>query len=228
MAIDAPQAVGRSITPDFDVELFQATPAASSLAKTGFWGEDGFSFGDLLDLINPLQHIPIISNVYRAVTGDQIAAGPRLLGGGLFGGPIGLAVSMANLAVEDATGNDVGGHILAAAGFGEPQSDAPRRAAICFRFRFRFPVDRPLPRQRCRQRPETTTTGKYSIGACGPKISQPKTSPKSWPRISGRKSAIRLPSPRQPIQVWRNSLAQRIHSGSDTAAALRVRCPRKP
>ena len=49
------------------------------------WGEDGFTFGDLLDLINPLQHLPVISTLYRKLTGDEIAPAPRLLGGGLFG-----------------------------------------------------------------------------------------------------------------------------------------------
>ena len=27
------------------------------------WGEDGLTFGALLDLINPLQHLPIISPI---------------------------------------------------------------------------------------------------------------------------------------------------------------------
>ncbi len=125
MAVDAPQAVGRPSPPDFDFDPVQAKQPAAALAKGAFWGNDGFSFGDLVDLINPLQHIPIISNIYRSVTGDQIAAGPRMLGGGLFGGPIGLAASMANMAVEEATGKDVGGHILAAVGFDSQQPEAP-------------------------------------------------------------------------------------------------------
>lgn len=128
MAIDAPQTVGRPSPPDFDIDPVQMQPATAALATANFWGDDGFTFGDLVDLINPLQHIPIVSNIYRAMTGDQIAAGPRMLGGGLFGGPIGLAASMANMAVEEATGKDVGGHILAAAGFGVDQPEAPQPA----------------------------------------------------------------------------------------------------
>ncbi|MDP6473864.1 MAG: hypothetical protein QF894_03030 [Alphaproteobacteria bacterium] len=38
----------------------------------GFFGADGFGFDDFLDLINPLQHIPIISTIYREITGDTI------------------------------------------------------------------------------------------------------------------------------------------------------------
>ena len=29
------------------------------------FGEDGLTFGDILDVINPLQHIPVISTIYR-------------------------------------------------------------------------------------------------------------------------------------------------------------------
>ena len=55
----------------------QPTAAASTTPETvtnsasNFWGDDGFSFGDILDLINPLQHIPIVGTIYRAVTGDD-------------------------------------------------------------------------------------------------------------------------------------------------------------
>ena len=81
--------------------------------KQDFFGRDGFGFFDFLDIINPLQHIPIISGLYRKITGDEISPGARLVGGGLFGGPIGFAAALANVVVEDASGNDIGGHIFA-------------------------------------------------------------------------------------------------------------------
>ena len=74
----------------------------------GFWGKEGFSFANLLDVVNPLQHIPLVGSIYRAVTGDQISPGARIAGGTLFGGPIGFAAAVANLVVEDAAGIDVG------------------------------------------------------------------------------------------------------------------------
>ena len=77
------------------------------------FGSDGFTFADLLDIINPLQHIPIISTLYRSITGDELGAIPRMLGGALFGGPIGLAASAASAVIEGATGKDPGEHILA-------------------------------------------------------------------------------------------------------------------
>jgi len=91
------------------LELASATPADSA----GLFGDDGFGFDDLLDLINPLQHIPIVSTAYRALTGDDIAPGARLMGGALFGGPIGLASAVVSTAVESATGKDIGESVLA-------------------------------------------------------------------------------------------------------------------
>lgn len=90
----------------------------SSAATAGhpMFGKDGFTFSDFLDIINPLQHIPVVSTVYRAITGDKIDPGARLIGGGLFGGPIGLVASMVSGMVEEATGKDPGEHALAALG----------------------------------------------------------------------------------------------------------------
>ena len=70
-------------------------------------------FENLLDIINPLQHIPVVSTIYRAITGDEIAPPARLLGGALFGGPLGLASAVGNLFLEEATGDDLAGHALA-------------------------------------------------------------------------------------------------------------------
>jgi hypothetical protein len=77
-----------------------------------------FGFDDFLDLINPLQHLPIIGTLYRAWTGDEISGPARILGDALYGGPLGLAFGVFDAIVEDATGKDVGGNIYAAA-FGE-------------------------------------------------------------------------------------------------------------
>ena len=73
------------------------------------------SFADLLDVINPLQHIPGISTLYRQLSGDEISSGARVAGGALFGGPIGLVASLANLIFEQETGSDMAQHMLASA-----------------------------------------------------------------------------------------------------------------
>lgn len=82
----------------------QATPADSN-----FFGPEGFTFDTFLDIVNPLQHLPIVSMVYRAVTGDQISPGARVIGGGLFGGPAGAIFGALDAAIaESSGGKDLG------------------------------------------------------------------------------------------------------------------------
>ena len=85
-------------------------------AQPGLFGSDGFTFGDFLDIINPLQHIPIVSTVYRAITGDTIKAGSRIAGDTLFGGPIGLAAGVIDAMVQESTGKDIGEQAMAMVG----------------------------------------------------------------------------------------------------------------
>ncbi len=69
---------------------------------------------DVLDIINPLQHIPLVSSMYRSVTGDQIKGPARIIGDTLFGGPIGFVASLVNAVVEEVSGRDLGANALAA------------------------------------------------------------------------------------------------------------------
>ncbi len=80
-----------------------ASPAPStpwSLGGIKLFGDDGFNFRDVLDLINPLQHIPVIGNIYRKLTGDVAAPAIRIAGGALFGGPLGAAFAAANVVLK--------------------------------------------------------------------------------------------------------------------------------
>jgi hypothetical protein len=90
-----------------------AEPAETRTFWDRIWGKEGFSFGALLDIVNPLQHIPIVSTIYRAATGDTIGPAPRMMGGALFGGVVGLIAATADTAVEEITGKDTGANILA-------------------------------------------------------------------------------------------------------------------
>ena len=102
------------LTPSDGVPTGAAAGAAAAAKKPfSLFGEDGFSFADLIDIINPLQHIPLVSTLYRHLTGDVIDAAPRVLGGTLFGGPIGAIVSLINVFVEESTGKDMGEHAVA-------------------------------------------------------------------------------------------------------------------
>jgi hypothetical protein len=80
---------------------------ADGVADSDFWGEDGFSFDDVIDLINPLQHLPVVSTLYRSITGDEISSGAQIAGGGLFGGPIGIFAAAASTMFEEATNGDL-------------------------------------------------------------------------------------------------------------------------
>ena len=75
--------------------------------------DEGFSFWDFLDVINPLQHIPVVNTIYREMTGDEIKPASKMIGGAILGGPIGLGVAMVDTVIEDSTGKDMGGHAMA-------------------------------------------------------------------------------------------------------------------
>ncbi len=86
-------------------------------------GEEGeFGFEDFLDIINPLQHIPVVSTLYREITGDEISAPARIFGGTLYGGPSGFVSAVANALFDEVAGDDVGASVLALFG-GDDDSD---------------------------------------------------------------------------------------------------------
>jgi hypothetical protein len=83
------------------------------------------TFHELLSELNPLQYLPIVGTIYRAVTGDTIPETARSIGSivmsGLIGGPIGIATNVAIQAIEKLTGVDpeaIGQTMLASIGVG--------------------------------------------------------------------------------------------------------------
>lgn len=106
-----PQSTGRAVN---------ANPTSGySGDGSQFWGKDGLSFKNVVDAINPLQQLPIVSSIYRAITGDTISSGARIAGGTLYGGPIGFASALFNEIVKTQTGGDVGENLVAM-GKGDP------------------------------------------------------------------------------------------------------------
>lgn len=104
------ESVSRTLLPSplSEPPSARADAGPALAAAPGAWGGDGFSFGDLVDIVNPLQHIPVVSWAYRAITGDQIAPAAKLAGGGLFGGLPGLVLGVADSVVTEATGRNPG------------------------------------------------------------------------------------------------------------------------
>ena len=113
-------AVSSSVTPNEDIPRV-GDPDEDDGFK--IFGDDGFTFLDFIDIINPLQHIPFIGTLYREMIDDTLDPGSRVIGGTLFLGPLGTVSSLANVLVDEATGKDMGEHVLAL--FDEPEFDQP-------------------------------------------------------------------------------------------------------
>jgi hypothetical protein len=101
------------------------TGAKQSLTESdaknfSLWQDPGLGFGDFIDIINPLQHVPIVATLYRNLTGDRIGIVPRVLGGALWGRIGGFVSGIVNAAVEWFTGKDIGDHIYSAL-WGKPE-----------------------------------------------------------------------------------------------------------
>lgn len=108
---------------DINAVAVTGSPAASHPAAPGGGDDQQLTFWDLLDIVNPLQHLPLISGIYRRITGDEIEPAMRFLGGALYGGVIGAAAAVASMIVEDVSGRDIGGHVIATL-FGDDEEPA--------------------------------------------------------------------------------------------------------
>lgn len=114
MSVPTAAATDRLYHPSSHPEPVADLMDEGSVSTAQLWGDgDGPSFADLIDIINPLQHIPIVSTIYRAITGDKIGLGARLAGGALFGGPLGIISAGVMSAVQEVTGKDSSEHLAA-------------------------------------------------------------------------------------------------------------------
>jgi hypothetical protein len=85
-------------SPTYHAMVFSPSPAAASANQ-----DEGF-FHHLLDVINPLQHLPVVGTIYRAITGEHIGAIEKIAGDTLYGGLWGAVSSIADVAFEGITG----------------------------------------------------------------------------------------------------------------------------
>ena len=87
---------------------YQTIASAAGLPAAAGPGPDSatprpldMSFAALVDGLNPLHHVPGLGMMYRAITGATVPEPMRILGAGLFGGPIGMVgAAVAGLALE--------------------------------------------------------------------------------------------------------------------------------
>ncbi|MCD1596693.1 hypothetical protein [Rheinheimera aquimaris] len=66
---------------------------------------------DVVDMINPLQHIPLVSQYYREWTGDDMGYVSQVAGGALWGGGVGVATSFLNLGLTSIMGKSPSDYI---------------------------------------------------------------------------------------------------------------------
>jgi hypothetical protein len=102
MAIDAALSAPAASPP--------AAVAVKAAAKSSEWD---FSFHNLLQILNPLEHLPIVGTIYRAITGTHIGVPERIAGDALYGGLWGAVSGVADAAFEAITGKDFGSTVLA-------------------------------------------------------------------------------------------------------------------
>ena len=110
--------------PSFEAALAYQQTQDNAL-HTAQNDDEDFGFGDLFDMVNPLHHIPLVGHAYRALTDDDIKPIGQIIGGAIYGGPVGAGVGMANVILEEETGKDMGALAYAMAFEGEEPTFKP-------------------------------------------------------------------------------------------------------
>ncbi|WP_156994966.1 hypothetical protein [Elstera litoralis] len=110
---DRPFSDARWVKVDEPDTVASAAEVQAEAKADGKTTDDGLTFADVLDTINPLQHLPIIGTIYRELTGSTLSPAARIIGGGLYGGPIGVVLSMVDATIQEGTGRDIGSNVLA-------------------------------------------------------------------------------------------------------------------
>ena len=99
--------------PMYHATLASPGPMKADRAGAVQKGGGDLDFGDFIDAINPLQHLPGISTLYREVTGDTIKAPMKILGSAIMGGSLGVIGAIVDTVIEEVTGKDMGAHVMA-------------------------------------------------------------------------------------------------------------------
>lgn len=81
------------------------------------------TFGDVLQAVNPLNHIPFVSQLNN----NPVSPLVKMVGSAVIGGPIGLAAAAIDAVFEEATGRSVAGNVIHMALNG-PEESASRTA----------------------------------------------------------------------------------------------------
>lgn len=110
-SLEAKRPVATLSTTEEPVAISTQELTATSQESYVSHEDDEFGFWDLVDLVNPLQHLPIIGTIYRKVTGDEIKPEVQVAGSILMGVATGsillsAASGVASVVFEEHTGKD--------------------------------------------------------------------------------------------------------------------------
>src|SRR4051812_46190417 len=89
-------------SPDLPAEKVTVSAAKPDAPDSSQEGESFFDH--ILDVVNPLQHLPLVGTLYRALTGDKMGPVEKIMGDTLYGGLWGAVSSIASVAFEGITG----------------------------------------------------------------------------------------------------------------------------
>lgn len=100
----------------------------------GIPSNNEFGFDDFIDVLNPLQHLPIVSSIYREHTQDEISEPAKAVGdvlyGVLTGGVVGFAGALGNQVLRQQTNQDIGEHLWEIANNGFEPTAQPNIAQV--------------------------------------------------------------------------------------------------
>jgi hypothetical protein len=210
---DFPWPVASSAQP----AVAAAAPAPADDGKAHVWAQKGFQFHDLLDIVNPLQHLPVVSSIYRWITGDGIGNLPRVVGDALYGGPIGFVSGLLGVLVKEESGKDIGEHVIATLTGGSDSATGSTQAAAP------AAVTDTSPTANAASSSAATTTTPAASAAVADAASTPPQAPTAAvpdhpPIPLGRGAAtgaIAAPPPaasgasKNPVEAFRSEFAQR-------------------
>lgn len=111
--------------PSWKPRVLSASFAPSQIVRTDITTGHKPGFADLVDIINPLQHIPVVGHVYRKMTGDEISPPAQFIGSALYGGPLGAVAALTDIAVREQTGKGNIDTMMGFLGRGPAEAETP-------------------------------------------------------------------------------------------------------
>ncbi len=125
-----------SIGPDSEILVMAAAPAAAPSAVPSEASGLGAIFETRLADLNPLQYVPVVGMIYRAITGEHLdpawRVGGAVVTGVLMGGPVGIVTSLLGVGLEELFHQVIGDTAAQPDSAAHRQGLAAYAAATCY------------------------------------------------------------------------------------------------